>query len=1099
VRKDEILGLDWDIVPTDEASRDMRNNPSAHGEFQDRRAEALEFFKRPDPNYHDFSSWLSAVLEDVFVVDALSLYIHPPRIPGKGIFGSNLSALEVLDGTTIRPMLDIRGGTPRPPEVAFQQYLYGIPRVDLMDIILQADIEEMDEPVDEFTGDQILYLPQTRRSWTPYGFPGIERAIIPVMTGLRRQQFQLDFFSEGTIPGQFVIPGDDISTPQQIRQLQDTLNALAGDQAWKHKIIVLPRGSDTKPQKNVELADAFDQLNAEMVCMAYSVMPMEVGMTSSRNSASMANDTAKESAAINQRKALKPMLKWLKTSIFDHVLQDICQQDDMQFVWIGLEDTDEEAQANNYKTLASFGAMSIDEVRTALGMNPWGLPLTSDPTYQSATGISSLGLIAPAVADSDLGDPVVDPSATGTDPTGTATAVTLPGQSPEGANQAPVVTTATPVSATGTPGVGGRPSGGGGGAPVIVAPAAAGSTPLHSSSGRKKQSKMLEVAANQEFDRMRRTLKKGRSLKNWSSEFVPQDVVRQVSHTFDLTKNESLAIAAGKRLFKNAQRVSQRAETLFGISSDATNALASLAQTMNDPKVGMIGFIDHGTQVLQQGYHAAFNAAAQDAVTVNPRITPVGQQDFRLLAQTRAEQQRGFLTGFAQDLQSGVSPAQLRNRLNLYGRSLVPAYEQGYGLTVLSSPTRAAQGPGPSIDSSELSDYNALNEAYMTSAPDSGQPSDGMLALASLAALVGTGLVAADLIGANNLGANTDPNAQPDDEAQPTPIIWRCSSDHACDLCSARDGQEYSLETLPCWPGDGGFGEFCEGAANCECTLEYGDLTADNPFSDLTNEFYPQRLAEENQLDQQATDARAADIADVALDSPGAADRMAARDTENGTPYTRYGTGGRLHAGATPDLVKDASDIEDIVYGYLAKQYTPDALEWVKNATWSYDPAVDVSSLVLARPTLETNHEKVEAIKDKISSGESIKPIVVVKTMQGNEVVDGNHRVNALKQLGVQTVAAYVGEGDEHLGQYAVMMQHEKVQKTMYKSFDAGVLSQLQIGDIVFDEKPTVFSSTRPDAVTVAIVKNLPGGIVHPGQELIVTSIDDNEVTLEIL
>jgi hypothetical protein len=177
VRKEEIMGLDWDIVPTDEAARGMRGDAKSHEDFQDRRRKALKFFKRPDPNYHDFAGWLSAVLEDVFVIDALALYIHPSRVQGKGLLGSDLAALEVLDGSTIRPLLDVRGGTPRPPSPAYQQYLWGVPRTDLMDIILEADIEQMDEPVDEYRADQLLYLPYTRRSWTPYGFPGIERAI----------------------------------------------------------------------------------------------------------------------------------------------------------------------------------------------------------------------------------------------------------------------------------------------------------------------------------------------------------------------------------------------------------------------------------------------------------------------------------------------------------------------------------------------------------------------------------------------------------------------------------------------------------------------------------------------------------------------------------------------------------------------------------------------------------------------------------------------------------------------------------------------------------------------------------------------------------
>jgi hypothetical protein len=45
----------------------------------------------------------------------------------------------------------------------------------------------------------------------------------------------------------------------------------------------------------------------------------------------------------------------------------------------------------------------------------------------------------------------------------------------------------------------------------------------------------------------------------------------------------------------------------------------------------------------------------------------------------------------------------------------------------------------------------------------------------------------------------------------------------------------------------------------------------------------------------------------------------------------------------------------------------------------------------------------------------------------------------------------------------------------------------------------TVFSSAKPVAEAYAIVKYLPSGRLLPGQELIVTDITGNEVTLEIL
>ena len=80
------------------------------------------------------------------------------------------------------------------------------------------------------------------------------------MAGLGKQQYQLDFFREGSIPGMFISPGDVNMTPSQIRELQDALNALAGDVGFKHKIIVLPPGSKTDPQKPPDLATEFDSI-----------------------------------------------------------------------------------------------------------------------------------------------------------------------------------------------------------------------------------------------------------------------------------------------------------------------------------------------------------------------------------------------------------------------------------------------------------------------------------------------------------------------------------------------------------------------------------------------------------------------------------------------------------------------------------------------------------------------------------------------------------------------------------------------------------------------------------------------------------------------
>ena len=53
-------------------------------------------------------------------------------------------------------------------------------------------------------------------------------------------------------------------------------------------------------------------------------------------------------------------------------------------------------------------------------------------------------------------------------------------------------------------------------------------------------------------------------------------------------------------------------------------------------------------------------------------------------------------------------------------------------------------------------------------------------------------------------------------------ITWHTSDDDkTCDLCASRDGETYTEDTLPGYPGDGEFGDICEGGPNCRCYLTY--------------------------------------------------------------------------------------------------------------------------------------------------------------------------------------------------------------------------------------------------------------------------------------
>src|SRR6185312_2963660 len=375
LRKEEIRGLEWQIELTTKAAKAYQGDHKAMRDFGERAALATKFFRHPDPDFFSFGMWLDALLEEIFVYDALTLIMRPKygKGLGRGLLGSDLDSIRLVSGPTIRPLLDMHGGKPRPPAPAYQQFLFGVPRSDYQTVITGSDIDDYGlagAEVNRFRADTMLYAPLVSRRETPYGFPPVEQALLPLISALQKQEFQLDYFTEGTIPACYISPGDPNMTPTQVRELQDALNGVAGDPAYHLKVIVLPPGSKVMPQRAVDLADTFDTLVQTQVCMQFDVTPDELGLLPNVGSPGVgggSNASAIRFGAAGRdaktRKSTKPLLLFL-TDIFNYVLQDICQQPDMQFSFEGLVDDEDKAAITSLGVeQVQNGISSIDEVR----------------------------------------------------------------------------------------------------------------------------------------------------------------------------------------------------------------------------------------------------------------------------------------------------------------------------------------------------------------------------------------------------------------------------------------------------------------------------------------------------------------------------------------------------------------------------------------------------------------------------------------------------------------------------------------------------------------------------------------------------------------
>ncbi|MDE2166536.1 MAG: phage portal protein [Alphaproteobacteria bacterium] len=341
-RKDQIERLAWSIRPRDRAAK---SDP--------RVAAIAALFACPD-GIHPWTTWLRLVLEDLLVIDAPALYLRRTR-------DGRLCALEPLDGATIKRVIDDWGRTPQHPDPAYQQVLKGLPAVD-------------------YTTDELLYLPRNPRIHKVYGFGPVEQVQMTVNIALRRQIWQLQYYTEGNIP-EALIGVPDSWTPDQIRQFQGYWDSLhEGNTAARRHAKFVPGGVAKTfiPTREPALKDPFDEWLARIVCYAFSVSPQPFIAQINRATAETAQDAA-------LAEGLLPLKAWVK-QLCDVVIAREFEASDLEFAWSDDQPSDPAKVASVAVDYVKAGIKSVNEVRAELGLDavPGGdHPISPAPSKQA--------------------------------------------------------------------------------------------------------------------------------------------------------------------------------------------------------------------------------------------------------------------------------------------------------------------------------------------------------------------------------------------------------------------------------------------------------------------------------------------------------------------------------------------------------------------------------------------------------------------------------------------------------------------------------------------------------------------------------------------
>jgi hypothetical protein len=168
-------------------------------------ARCTDWLQWPDrKNGYDWGAWTRQLMENRLVYDATVVY-------PKYTFGGQLFSLEVIDGSTIKPLLDEEGGRPLPPAPFAQQVLYGFPRGEF--VADTVDVNGQSMVPGGMTTDQLMYERTIIRPKTPYGMSATEIALIDGILWMRRMDWLGKEYSHGVTGSLLETSGRWTGTP----------------------------------------------------------------------------------------------------------------------------------------------------------------------------------------------------------------------------------------------------------------------------------------------------------------------------------------------------------------------------------------------------------------------------------------------------------------------------------------------------------------------------------------------------------------------------------------------------------------------------------------------------------------------------------------------------------------------------------------------------------------------------------------------------------------------------------------------------------------------------------------------------------------------
>lgn len=400
-RIDDFRRLEWAIRPKRVEGEKRQDRLDRGSSLADAANKITGFFESPDQE-RQWGSWIYAYLDQVFVYDSGTLFMRYTK-------GGDLYGVEVIDGSTILPLIDLWGRLPQPPMAAYRQMIKGMPWTFHQRLVADNNVA--------FSTAQMAYDPFWTYAGSVYGHPPTERTLIAVNRALRRQTLDMAYFTDGSVPKSTLFTVPESWNNQQIGELQKVFDAIvAGNDAERQRLRFVPGGPGTGLlQVNPEPKPEVEEWLMMITCGAHGVSPMELGFTvksSGLGGKGFAEEQAKSS---NERNVA---LVRHVVGVINKIIAGPLKQPELEMSFPEIDEVEDSLQlAQRMREYWEMGVMSSDYIaEDVLDIDPPGL----GPTVLSGNAIVPVSSIG---QEPTIPTPTVPPTGVPLSPTSDRTGV----------------------------------------------------------------------------------------------------------------------------------------------------------------------------------------------------------------------------------------------------------------------------------------------------------------------------------------------------------------------------------------------------------------------------------------------------------------------------------------------------------------------------------------------------------------------------------------------------------------------------------------------------------------------------------------------------